>query len=419
MIEHNRASVRAGLLASQALSQRWGVTMAAEKVCDACGERNPPGTQFCQFCGNYLGWSEDETTQEPPASPRKGSEAEAPAAVPSPALDLDDEAGFTAPPLAGLHQTGPVADQPRVPRRPAVEPATRPSAPPERTADVSPVAASAPPHEPPIAPSTIVCPNCGQRNDPGRTLCSRCGYVVNPRHVDAGGPVVPRKKGWWARLWDPDDRAARRAYRRSLPSRYRWFRAAIITVAVGGVIGLAFALARDPVGWIKEAWYDMRGETVVVSGVSVATQPEGAAVTGFEARNAIDRDIATAWGIGWTTDTPEARACGDVRGLGSLEITLSQPTRIQQILILAGLGPNDADRDGQFRPREIHISWADEACVSLPLDDTDEVQTRDLDTGDAVDRLTVTVASVYAPDPSLEPIDQVSITELQLRQHPS
>ncbi|GAA1135876.1 zinc ribbon domain-containing protein [Ornithinicoccus hortensis] len=36
----------------------------AEEPCTVCGERNPISTQFCNFCGAYLGWDdEDEPTQ--------------------------------------------------------------------------------------------------------------------------------------------------------------------------------------------------------------------------------------------------------------------------------------------------------------------------------------------------------------------
>ena len=29
-------------------------------ICGDCGETNKPGTEFCMFCGAYLGWQEQE-----------------------------------------------------------------------------------------------------------------------------------------------------------------------------------------------------------------------------------------------------------------------------------------------------------------------------------------------------------------------
>ncbi|MGB5951162.1 MAG: hypothetical protein WBG57_01470, partial [Ornithinimicrobium sp.] len=40
-----------------------------EGQCEACGEPNPAGTQFCLFCGEYLGWTEaTASTEDPPPS---------------------------------------------------------------------------------------------------------------------------------------------------------------------------------------------------------------------------------------------------------------------------------------------------------------------------------------------------------------
>ena len=45
-------------------------------ICGDCGETNKPGTEFCLFCGAYLGWQEQENptgandvTQELPVQP--------------------------------------------------------------------------------------------------------------------------------------------------------------------------------------------------------------------------------------------------------------------------------------------------------------------------------------------------------------
>lgn len=372
------------------------MTMAATRVCDDCGERNPAGTQFCHLCGHYLGWTdEEEATSDRP-------EPAGPQAAPS-SQPADDE------PPVGLDEEAPSAvSQPRVVEQAMAARADTPV----------PSHASTAAAEPPTSVS-IACPACGQRNDLGRTLCSRCGHVLRPRDDQADSKVTSPKRGWWARLWDTDARAARRAYRRSLPSRYRWFRAAMAALAVGGAAALALALTRDPIGWVRETWFDVRDETVAVTGVSATTSPEPAVVEGFEGANAVDGDITSAWGIAWPADTLGAQSCGEARGLGSLVLALDEPARVRQILLLAGLDENDADRDRQFRPKEIDVAWTDGGCVRLQLDDTGDAQTRDLDTGAAVQELTLTIASAHPPDSDSQLIERVSITELRLLRQPT
>src|SRR5699024_7697642 len=48
---------------------------AVNDVCTGCGEPNPPGTQFCLFCGIYLGWEERDGGRPGGPAPR-GSAAD-------------------------------------------------------------------------------------------------------------------------------------------------------------------------------------------------------------------------------------------------------------------------------------------------------------------------------------------------------
>ena len=46
-------------------------------ACEACGEQNPPGTQFCLRCNSFLAW-EEPAPEHPhparsPAARRRGS----------------------------------------------------------------------------------------------------------------------------------------------------------------------------------------------------------------------------------------------------------------------------------------------------------------------------------------------------------
>ena len=35
-------------------------------ICEACGEPNPPGTQFCRNCNEFLAWDKAATESKPP-----------------------------------------------------------------------------------------------------------------------------------------------------------------------------------------------------------------------------------------------------------------------------------------------------------------------------------------------------------------
>src|SRR5215471_9602609 len=43
----------------------------SEAVCDSCGARVVPGTQFCTTCGYYLGWNESGPGDGPERQPRR------------------------------------------------------------------------------------------------------------------------------------------------------------------------------------------------------------------------------------------------------------------------------------------------------------------------------------------------------------
>ncbi len=121
-------------------------------ICKVCGTQNEAGASFCGSCGSYLEWSGE-------------------------AYDPDGSAKATPEPPPGT-----------VPGQPAGTPPTptEPSAPPA----VSP----APPRE--AAAGSIVCPNCGEANDPTRVFCRRCATELAPASAVVE-PVVagpPRRR---------------------------------------------------------------------------------------------------------------------------------------------------------------------------------------------------------------------------------
>ena len=122
-------------------------------ICKVCGTQNEAGASFCGSCGSYLEWSGE-------------------------AYDPDGSAKATPEPPPG---TVPEPPSGAVPGQPAGTPPTptEPSAPPA----VSP----APPRE--AAAGSIVCPNCGEANDPTRVFCRRCATELAPASAVVA-PVV-------------------------------------------------------------------------------------------------------------------------------------------------------------------------------------------------------------------------------------
>jgi hypothetical protein len=41
--------------------------IAIDLICEACGEPNPPGTQFCRNCNEFLAWDK-ASTESPPTT---------------------------------------------------------------------------------------------------------------------------------------------------------------------------------------------------------------------------------------------------------------------------------------------------------------------------------------------------------------
>jgi len=342
--------------------------VATEDQCAACGESNPAGSAFCLFCGTYLGWD------EPGGGPATSRSSPVGLAQPTP----------TAP-----------------------GPATTP--PPANT--VRPL------------PTTQAggCPACGQHNDSTRRFCSRCGTplaAAAPTLVVAAQPPVtssPTGSRWWS-FGDPAERRARREYRRSLPPLYRWRRVIVTVVALVGTTLLLTAVGRDPVGWVKQRWYDLTGATVVVADVTAEAVPPNSVASSFDAADVVDGAAEDAWATAWSADTPTAEGCGGATGVGRIVLLLEEPTRIRGLDVWAGVS-RAGDRQRQFRPRRLDISFGNE-CVTRELEDRAGRQPVEFDTGVEVDSLTIAVGSAYAPK-TAPPVELVAIGRIDLLRRPS
>jgi len=122
-------------------------------ICKVCGTQNEAGASFCGSCGSYLEWSGEAFNADgTPATPAAGG---------------------------GAAQGGGAEPVPAPPRGPVAEPAaaTPTGASP---APAGPAATGRPPAE------TVVCPVCGETNDPTRVFCRRCATELG-----VAAPVAP------------------------------------------------------------------------------------------------------------------------------------------------------------------------------------------------------------------------------------
>jgi len=321
--------------------------VATEDQCSACGERNPAGSAFCVFCGTYLGWDE----------PGRGP--------------------------AGRTDTGatPVTERPTTATQPA------PPSPPQP----SPVPSQPAPTPAPPTSSGTPCPNCGQDNPATRRFCGRCGYplVAATAAATPSRPAGTPQRGWW----DPEARAARREYRRSLPPLYRWRR---VLVSLGVVVGVVLVLTltgNNPVGYVQERWRELTGDVQPVDNVTAAARPKGSVAPTYDIKN-LPGSREEAWATAWPEGATASGECWESPAAGAIVLRWDEPTRVRGLDVWAGLDADNSDRARQFLPKRLGVTFGD-LCVPLDLKSTPDRQRLPFDTKTEVTSLVITVADVY------------------------
>jgi hypothetical protein len=287
----------------------------------------------------------------------------------------------------------------------------------------------APVPEPEPAAPQIRCPRCGVATEPDRRFCAKCGLaLVGPRVHDAGpgGPPPPERLSWWRRFFRPAPntrRAARVAYRQSLPLRYRAIRWVLALVGVGVLIGGLSLIGRNPVGWAVDRWNDLRGATVQVTGLQAHTEPE--AEPADAAPLLLDNLADTGWTVPWTATSaldPLLASCRnptDRTSLGmpqSVVVTLPREATLTDVSVAAGLPKDDSRRAQQYRPKTLQLAFSDGTCQRLELADADGLQRLPLDkVGTGAVR--IWVVDAYPPT-SDQPQEIATVAEIRLFQRP-
>jgi hypothetical protein len=238
--------------------------------------------------------------------------------------------------------------------------------------EVRPVAALRP-----SAPSGQPCPRCATPNPATRRFCSHCGqFVGEPRDMGALRAFAPRHLPWWRRWWygqPGSERAARAAYRRSLPWPVRMRR--VLVVLVVALLGLGYLhfVGRDPVTWARHQLDALRGALVSVSDVTARAPAGSSPVPDFPATAAVDGDSATAWAIRFTgPQQVTGTTCTAVADTNGLLLAAPQQVTLRAIKVHAGFPGENAQL--RWRPRTLELWFPDGSCQRVNLADTAKPQ---------------------------------------------
>jgi hypothetical protein len=386
-----------------------------EIICETCGASNPPGTEFCTNCNTYLGWDRSVVTRPPgptqPTSP-------APAPPRQPRNDSAEQSPPPGNPRAGSPNAG-SADQ-GYPNQSYADPGyasqgygtqgyydagynKRPNYP----GGYYPDSGSSAPTLQQNAPG-MSCPSCGKINPPTRRFCSRCGYPF----VSGGVSDPYGGYGLSAASEAARDRAARKAYRRSLPPLYRWRRVIIGVLVVSLVTFVAVLLGSHPVAMVKSGWYSLRQEYVWVKPVTAAVVP--ANITAAKSNPAALVDEAdNEWTMKWE---PSAESpCGPAAGTGVVVLSFA-PILIRLIQIAPGLAETNPRRKSQPLPKVLGIRFDNGPCHPVNLSAAPGQQEIKIDSGKPVSQVLIAIGSAY-PAPNAKPL--ISLTEVILKAYPS
>ncbi len=235
------------------------------------------------------------------------------------------------------------------------------------------------------APHEHRCPQCGTVNGEQLRFCRKCGLVLVELTRAAGGSATGNPAVSWWRRWfpysrDAAGRAAWRAYRRTLPIRFRVRRALLGLLVIALLGGGLAVVGHNPLAWARDRWYDARNTLVQVTGVQAFGTPRGSEIQNFPASAAVDTVADTAWGTAWTAITPAPSGCLGPAAVpaagstGSLQLVLDAPVTVRAVSIAAGLGATDPLRTHEWRPKTLQLAFSDGRCQRVTLKDVPALQ---------------------------------------------
>ena len=368
--------------------------IAIDLICEACGEPNPPGTQFCRNCNEFLAWDK-ASTESPPTTT---STAPTVPVTPVVAETVPISQQQTVPISMPVDQSA--ADQTYVDQGYAEQTVEQGYAD-QGYVDQTPVEQ---------AYTEIVCPTCATVNPPTRRFCSHCGYSFV---ADYGTDPYVDWSAWTPQAMAARDREAAREYRRSLPPLYRWRRVIIAVIVFALFVGFGALLQLGPATLAKDGWYRLTKQYVTVSGVQVMVNPTTASAPDSDPQSLVDSS-KQEWTMTWAP-TGESPACGAAPGTGTLIFTFPA-TRVRQVVIWPGLDADNPQRELQPQPMVVGIGFPDGSCQPAELSAKAEPQKISVDSGAPVTQLRLGITSTFPAAPDLKPA--VSLTEVTIRSFP-
>jgi hypothetical protein len=380
-------------------------------ICEACGTSNPPGTEFCTNCNSYLAWDRSVLAKPPGQSSRSATPNPAGSTAPT---SQQAQQEWTPQPTPGAANPGgpsPAAADHSYPTQGYVDPSQG-----YYDAGYDQGAyyqggyyQGGSPTLEEQAYTDISCPSCGTINPPTRRFCSHCGYAFFYGDADpyAGyGYISPAAQA-------AQDRAARKAYRRSLPPLYRWRRVIIGVLVAALIVIVAVVLRSDPVGIVKGAWYGLRQQYVWVRPVQVAIVPAEATAAKSDPAALVD-ESENEWTMNWTPSG--VSPCGPAPGTGFIVLTFA-PTRIRLIQIAPGLAETNPERKLQPLPKVLGVDFGDGACQTIDLTARTGQQVFKIDSKKEVTQMRIGIGSAFTAGANPEP--KISLTEVILKAYPS
>jgi hypothetical protein len=243
-----------------------------------------------------------------------------------------------------------------------------------------------------------MCPQCGHSNEVNLRFCGKCGQVLRPTRQTTRLAATQVRRSWWQRFRDPANRRARRDYRRSLPLLYRWRRVIVTVLALAAVfVGLS-VVGKNPVGWAKDRYHDLRGTLVVPEGIIYTAVPAESVTATYDVAALGSPAVDDAWVTAWPSELAPVPACGGRRAVpGTILLNFAEPVRIRELSVLAGLPPDNAQRLLLYRPKTLLVMYGSDQCAQLQLRDAGELQHLKLDTQETVGSLTIAIADDAYP----------------------
>jgi hypothetical protein len=374
-----------------------------EDVCTACGERNPAGSAFCLYCGVYLGWNEADrqdgsSTRTPVGAPGAGGAPSGTTDQGSGGAGGQSGAGYAAgrpggPEYGGGGQRGAATGGPEYGgQRGGGTGGAEYGGSGYGAAGRGGLGLAGE-----GAPG-LLCPQCGHSNEVNLRFCGKCGQVLRPTRQAIRPAATQVRRSWWQRFWDPADRRARRDYRRSLPPLYRWRRVIVTVLILAAVfIGLS-VVGKNPVGWAKDRYHDLRGTLVVPDEIIYTAVPAESVTATYDVAALGSPAADDAWVTAWPIEAAPVKGCGGRRAVpGMIQLNFAAPVRIRELSVLAGLPPDNAQRPLLYRPKTLLIMYGTDQCAQLQLRDASELQHLKLDTQETVGSLTIAIADDAYP----------------------